>query len=100
MATRLEWDENKNHANRRKHGIDFTTAARVFADPNAIMRHDRTVDSEQRWHTIAALDGGLVILLVVHTINERIGEPVIRIISARKATRQERKLYEEGDYPN
>ena len=83
-----------------KHGIDFETAARVFDDPNAIMRHDRDIDGEQLWQTIGSFDGGFPVLLVVHTMTDQDGDSLVRIISARKATRKERRLYEEGDYLN
>ncbi len=49
------WDEDKNRSNRRKHGVSFDTAARIFEDPHAISYLDRVVDDEQRWHTIGAL---------------------------------------------
>jgi uncharacterized DUF497 family protein len=88
MAARFEWDENKDRANRRKHGIDFETAARVFADPNAIMRHDGDIDAEQRWQTIGSLDDGTPVLLVVHTMTDRSADQFVRIVSARKATRK------------
>jgi uncharacterized DUF497 family protein len=96
MTTRFEWDENKDRANIRKHGIDFQTAARVFADPNSIVRHERVVEGEQRWHVIGSI-GGFQVILVVHTLRESEDVALIRIISARKATRKERKLYEEND---
>jgi uncharacterized protein len=90
----FEWDENKNQANQRKHGIAFEFAAGVFADPLAITFPERIVDSEQRWVTMGAI-AGEVILLVAHTVVEDMDE-VMRIISARKAKPKERKLYEEG----
>lgn len=87
------WDEGKARINQRKHGISFETAARVFEDPHAVSYADAIVDGEQRWHTIG-LVGGIVILLVVHTVREQDGEEEIRIISARKASRGERALYD------
>lgn len=92
MATRLDWDENKNRTNRSRHGIAFETAALVFEDPNLITRQDRDVDSEQRWQTIGYADG---VLTVAHTAQVTRDDEVIRIISARRATRGERKLYEK-----
>jgi hypothetical protein len=68
------------------------TAILVFEDPHAFVRWDRTVDCEDRWQTIGMIDG-LVVLLVAHTLDEE----VIRIISARKATPRERRLYEEAN---
>lgn len=90
----LVWDENKNRINRRKHGVSFETGARIFEDPNVVSYPDRIVDNEVRWHTIGCV-GGIAILLVVHTSEEeQYGEENIRIISARKASRRERALYE------
>src|SRR5205823_9262940 len=86
------WDEGKNRVNRRKHGVSFETAARVFEDPNLVSYPDRVVDDEERWRAIGCA-GGIALLLVVHTIEEQHGEEEIRIISARKASRRERALY-------
>jgi uncharacterized protein len=93
---RFEWDENKNRANRIKHRINFESAILVFDDPHAISRMDRVEGDEERWQTIG-MAGGIVILLVVHTHRSYASEDVIRIISARKATRLERRIYEEED---
>ena len=87
------WDENKNRINTRKHGVSFATAARIFEDPNVVSYQDRVVDDEERWQTIGCA-GGIALLLVVHTSEEQHGEEEIRIISARKASRRERALYE------
>jgi uncharacterized protein len=86
------WDEKKNRSNRRKHGVSFETAARVFDDPNIVSYPDRVVDGEGRWHSIGSV-GGIAIVLVVHTSEEQNGEEEIRIISARKASPRERALY-------
>lgn len=68
----------------------------VFDDPQALSRLDRIEDGEERWQTLG-LAGGVVVILVAHIYSEdEAGEAVIRIISARKATPQERKIYEEG----
>ena len=89
----FEWDENKNASNKRKHGVSFETAVLVFSDPRAVSYLDCVVDQEQRWHTIGYIDD-VVILLVVHTEVESYGEEETRIISARKASRRERAIYE------
>jgi len=86
------WDETKNRSNRRKHGISFEAAARVFEDPGIVSYPDRMVGSEERWHAIGSA-GGIAIVLVVHTNEEQHGEEEIRIISARKASPRERALY-------
>jgi uncharacterized protein len=85
------WNEKKDLSNQRKHGVSSETAAGVFTDPDAVSYLDRIVDDEKRWHTIG-LAGAIVILLVVHTVDEK-DEEEIRIISARKATPSERNLY-------
>ncbi len=94
MATRFEWDENKNRSNRIKHGVSFETAKRVFEDPNVITRQDRDVEGEQRWQSIGYADG---LLMVAHTTVESEQEEIIRISSARPAISTDRKLYEEEE---
>lgn len=90
---RFTWDELKDRSNRRKHGISFETATRVFLDPLHISIQDRVVEGEERWQTIGMVGGTLLILVAYAVIDEK--EELIRIISARKATRQERIEYEE-----
>ena len=86
----FEWDDEKEKINIRKHGIDFTTAARVFKDENRLEIYDEAhSDTEDRYITIGVIDEVTYIVMVVYT--ER-GETV-RLISARKATEQERKMY-------
>ncbi|MGA2711469.1 MAG: BrnT family toxin [Bryobacteraceae bacterium] len=94
MAKRYEWDERKNRSNRAEHGFTFEVAAKVFLDPNALELQDREVDGEQRWQTIGYAGA---ILTVAHTIRDEGIDEVIRIISARKATLSERRIYEESE---
>ena len=84
-----EWDPNKAITNIEKHGIDFADAVTVFNDLNAVTINDPD-DEEQRFITIA-MDTFGRILVVVYTWR---GD-TIRLISARKATKKERKQYEE-----
>ena len=86
------WDPKKDRINRRKHGVSFEVAARVFDDLSAVSYVERVLDGEERWHTIG-LAGSVVLLLVVHTVEEEDGEEKIRIISARKANPGEQALY-------
>jgi uncharacterized protein len=90
---RFEWGEQKDAANQRKHGLGFASAALVFDDPDVVLRKDRVVDAEQRWHAIGAVQKA--VLLVVHTYREERenGEEIIRIASAREASRRERRIY-------
>lgn len=90
---RFEWDEVKNRTNLAKHRLGFATACDVFADPLHLSRLDRVVDGEQRWITIGAI-ADLVLIVVAHTYRDEEGEEIIRIISARKATKHERRAYE------
>ena len=92
----FSWDPVKNRSNQKKHGVSFEAATFVFDDPFQISRVERIVEGEERWHTIGRA-GGVLLLLVVHTCREESpGEADIRIISARRANKQERELYEEG----
>jgi hypothetical protein len=96
----VTWDEDKNLSNQRKHhGLSFEIAARVFLDPLHLSVQDRIEDGEQRWQTLGQV-GNVAVILVAHTYTEEgpTDEPVevIRIISARVATRRERMRYEEG----
>jgi uncharacterized DUF497 family protein len=92
---RFEWDEVKNLSNQHKHGLSFEEASHVFGDPLQISIQDRVENGEERWMTFG-LVGGVLLLMVAHTIREENStEEVIRIISARRANREERRLYEE-----
>ncbi len=91
---RFEWDKAKNRRNKNIHNLSFETAVEVFADPFAFTIPDRYQDSEERFWTVGRLRN-LVITVVVHTSSDDKGEVVIRVISARRATPQERQLYEE-----
>ena len=82
----FRWDPRKDALNKDKHGIGFETASLVFSDPLHVSVHDRIVDSEQRWRTMGQV-GGLIIIVVIHTYIEKNGQEIIRIISARKATK-------------
>ena len=86
----FEWDENKEKINISKHGLDFSTAALVFRDQNRLEWFDELhSDYEDRYITIGEINGIAVVLMVVYT--ER-GD-AIRLISARTATKQERRMY-------
>lgn len=90
----FEWDEVKAVANIAKHGVSFTLAQEVWDDPLHLVIPEGIVDGEERWQAFGVVDG-VVLLVVVHTYRDRDGEEVIRIIGARRATKHERKTYEE-----
>jgi len=88
----FEWDERKNRANQAKHGVSFQEAATVFADPLSLATpDDEPATSEARYHIIGS---SVFNELLTVTYTERRGR--IRIISARRPTRRERRDYEEG----
>jgi uncharacterized DUF497 family protein len=91
---RFEWHEQENETNRRKHGIDFETAQLVFEDPRCVRFVSNDVGGEERWTAIGSVED-IIILVFVHTYREQPPDEVIRIISARRATSHERRLYEQ-----
>lgn len=89
------WDPRKAEANRAKHGVSFDLAALVFDDPLALSVPDPDPDGD-RWRTVGRPVASLpTLLLVVHTEPGRDDAPG-RIISARRATRHERRAYEQA----
>ena len=92
---KFEWNLSKARANLAKHRVPFELAQRVWDDPLHLVLPDRFEDGEQRWHAIGIV-GPVALLLVVHSYPEEELENRVRIIGARKATRLERNLYEEG----
>lgn len=92
----FEWDYAKEVANRRKHGFSFRQASMIFDDPHMVLLEDRVENGELRWHAIGTI-GDMTLLLVVHRWFEDDGADIVRIISARRATKIERRRYEDGD---
>ena len=89
---KFEWDDGKAAGNLREHGVSFDEAVSVFGDSLALTFSDTDhVDSEDRSRTFGTSSKGRV-LVVIHT--ERRNN--VRIISARKATRHEKGIYQEG----
>jgi uncharacterized protein len=86
----FEWDEAKEKSNRKKHRLDFTTAAKVFLDPYVIEFDETEASGEVRYHAIGLVDGRM--LFVSYTMR---GD-VIRIISARGAEPHEKRKYHEA----
>jgi uncharacterized DUF497 family protein len=85
----FEWDRAKALANRKKHGVDFRAATKVFLDPNVIEFDDFSSTDEQRFNAVGLVDGRMV--FVAYTIRGT----VIRIISARGAEPHEKRKYHE-----
>ena len=83
----FEWDFKKNSQNRKKHGIEFEDAVSVFMDENAIIYDDIDHADDEERYIILGVDSKSRILVVVHCYRK--SDTVIRIISARTATRNE-----------
>ncbi len=89
----FEWDDSKNKSNHKKHGIWFEEARQVFDDPLALRYYDSGHSrSEDRFLLIGESEPHRVLLVVFCELNHS----VVRIISARKATKKERNGYEKG----
>ncbi len=88
---RFAWDDAKAEENRRKHGVSFEEALTVFADENGRLKHDPDHSQEEDRFILLGFSAKLRVLIVCHAYREN--DEVIRIISARKATPNERKQY-------
>lgn len=86
----LEWDKRKATWNRQKHGVDFADAALALEDPLALTVEDLSASGEVRLVCLGQDPSG-TLLIVVYTWREK----RIRLISARKATKKERRRYED-----
>lgn len=89
---RFEWDEHKALSNEKKHKISFSEASSVFLDENAIEFYDDTHSEWEDRFLLLGVSSRLNLLIVCHCYRQ--SESVIRIISARKATKNEAKYYE------
>ena len=88
---RFEWDPQKAASNEKKHGISFEEAQSVFFDEQALLLEGPQPRHEEERFILLGLSASIRLLVVVHALRER---DVIRIISARKATRKETREYE------
>jgi uncharacterized DUF497 family protein len=93
---KIAWNPAKSRANQKKHGLSFEAAQFIFDDPLHLTRQDRVEAGEIRWQTIGMVNG-VALLLVAHTVtDDETSETHIQIISARRATKLERKHYEQN----
>lgn len=85
-----QWDSNKAEINKKKHGIDFADAVGMFEDEWVLTLKEQIINNEQRFASIG-IDflGRIIVVVYTYRNNE------IRIISARNATKNERKIYEQ-----
>lgn len=91
----FEWDEEKNKANIIKHGVSFYEAESVFDDLHALVMDDISHSDNEERFLILGFSNNANLLMVCHCYRRK--DTVIRIISARKATNNEKKVY-SGDY--
>lgn len=94
MIIQFEWDETKNKDNRLKHGIWFEEARSVFDDPNSRVFFDLEHSGQEDRFLILGISSAMRLLVVAHCYRE--SDSVIRIISARKATKKEEEFYAQG----
>lgn len=90
----FDWDEANDRSNHEKHGVSFREAATVFVDQSALLIEDPDHSITEQRFIILGMSRRLRILVVVHCFREQQG--VIRLISARKATKNEMKSYGKG----
>ncbi len=91
---KFEWDETKNKLNRNKHGIWFEEAQSVFDDVIGRVFHDPEHSNEEDRFVVIGMSSTARLLIVAHCYRD--SDSIIRIISARKATKKEAKFYEKG----
>jgi len=91
---RFNWDKSKSTTNQKKHGISFEEAQTVFFDENAIEFFDPDHSKSEDRFLLVGLSSSLRTLVVSHCYRKR--DSLIRIISARKATKKEQKVYTGG----
>ena len=90
---RFAWDARKEAQNRREHGVSFAEARTVFSDEHARLLDDPDHSAEEDRVVLLGLSAKLRTLVVAHCYRKQ--EAVVRLISARKATRTERDLYNQ-----
>ena len=87
----FEWDERKNKANEKKHGISFSEAMTVFDDDNALFKYDPDNSQDEDRFIILGMSRNPHLLVVCHCYKE--SDEIIRIISARTASSSEKEQY-------
>ena len=88
----FEWDPKKARSNQKKHGVSFDEAATAFSDEEGLLLDDPDHSEEENHFILLGVSSSLRLLVAVHCF--RSDDATIRILSARKATRQETRHYE------
>jgi uncharacterized protein len=92
-AIEFDWDTQKATSNQRKHGVSFEEAKTVFYDENARLSYDSEHSQDEERHILLGISDSLRLLVVCHVYQA--SQDLIRIISARKATKRERQQYRD-----
>ena len=95
MTLNFSWDNKKNVINKKKHKISFEEAETVFYDERARLIPDPDHSQNEERFILLGMSFNLNLLVVSHTFLEKVG--IIRIISARKATKKENNKYNKGE---
>ena len=91
---RFEWDPSKAQSNEKKHGVSFEEASTAFSDESGLVIADPDHSDDEDRFVLLGVSSSLRLLVVVHCYRDE--DEVIRLISARKATRREASYYSEG----
>jgi len=92
---RFEWDKNKEKINIQKHGVTFEQASYVFADQYALNKFDDEHSEDEDRSALLGKSLNETLLLIIHTFRDDDGTEFVRIISARKATKKEKQVYQK-----
>lgn len=92
--THFEWDDAKNRRNLKQHGVSFSAATTLFEQPHLVRLDSREGYGEDRWIAVGWIGGVVGVVIFTDRVDDQHAR-TIRIISARKATNRERKMYEK-----
>jgi hypothetical protein len=92
---KFEWDIKKEKSNINKHAISFEQASYVFGDPFSLSMYDPDHSEDEDRYVLIGKSRNEVILTVVHTFRNQDGIEMVRVISARKVTQKEKKIYQK-----
>lgn len=92
---KFEWDNSKEKTNILKHGVTFAQASYVFADPFVLNKFDDEHSDDEDRYVLLGKSLNETVLVAVHTFRDKDGIEFVRIISARKATKNEKKVYQK-----
>jgi len=92
---KFEWDVNKEQINIKKHKVTFEQASFVFSDPFSLSMYDPDHSDDENRYILIGKSQNEVVLTVVHTFRDSNGIEIVRVISARKATKNENKAYQK-----